>query len=162
MSISSLTFNNKIKRKKVEYTMSEVKKQKQSSAILNIIVIILGAYFLFLAIIQTLSYVGISIALPSEVAAFAGLLGGGSMLVSYVLGFWAFIAGFGLFREEEWAMGIGLAILSLMAVVSLSYLLPLLTVPSWYAVWTSWIYVIALVISVIGFLYLLITSRRYD
>lgn len=162
MSISSLTFNNKIKRKKVEYTMSEVKKQKQSSAILNIIVIILGAYFLFLAIIQTLSYLGISIALPSEVAAFAGLLGGGSMLVSYVLGFWAFIAGFGLFREEEWAMGIGLAILSLMAVVSLSYLLPLLTVPSWYAVWTSWIYVIALVISVIGFLYLLITSRRYD
>ena len=162
MSISSLTFNNKIKRKKVEYTMSEVKKQKQSSAILNIIVIILGAYFLFLAIIQTLSYVGISIALPSEVAAFAGLLGGGSMLVSYVLGFWAFIAGFGLFREEEWAMGIGLAILSLMAVVSLSYLLPLLTVPSWYTAWTSWIYVIALAISVIGFFYLLITSRRYD
>ncbi|MFX1498094.1 MAG: hypothetical protein ACFFBH_11250 [Promethearchaeota archaeon] len=142
--------------------MSETKKRKQSSALLNIIVIILGAYFLFLAIIQTLDYVGIHIALPVAVEEFAGLLGSGSMLVSYVLGFWAFIAGFGLFREEEWAMGIGLAILSLMAVVSLSYLLPWFGVATWYTVWTTWIYIVALAISVIGFFYLLITSRRYD
>ena len=137
-------------------------KGKQSSTILNILVIILGAYFLFLAIMQTLSLVGINIALPAEIFAVAGLLGGGSMLVSYVLGFWAFIAGFGLFREEEWAMGIALAILSLMAVVSLSYLLPLLGIPTWYAAWTSWVYIFALVISVIGFFYLIFTSRRYS
>jgi hypothetical protein len=142
--------------------MSETKKRKQSSAILNIIVIILGAYFLFLAIIQTVSMLGISIALPAEIALFAGLLGSGSMLVSYVLGFWAFIAGFGLFKEEEWAMGIALTILSLMAVVSLSYLLPLLTIPTWYTAWTSWVYIVALVISTIGFLYLLVTRNRYD
>lgn len=137
-------------------------EKKESSAILNIIVIILGAYFIFLAILQTLSMLGISIALPPEVALFAGLLGSGSMLVSYVLGFWAFIAGFGLFKEEEWAMGIALTILSLMAVVSLSYLIPLLGIPTWYTAWTSWIYMIAFVISLIGFFYLLITRRRYD
>ncbi|MFX1495170.1 MAG: hypothetical protein ACFFBZ_12865 [Promethearchaeota archaeon] len=137
-------------------------EKKESSALLNIIVIILGAYFLFLAVIQTLAMVGITIALPPEVAYFAGLLGSGSMLVSYVLGFWAFIAGFGLFKEQEWAMGIALVVLSLMAVVSLSYLLPLLSIPNWYAAWTSWVYIVALVISVIGFVYLLITRRRYD
>ena len=52
-------------------------EKKESSAILNIIVIILGAYFIFLAILQTLSMLGISIALPPEVALFAGLLGSG-------------------------------------------------------------------------------------
>ncbi|MFX1401989.1 MAG: hypothetical protein ACFE8V_12180 [Promethearchaeota archaeon] len=138
-------------------------EKKESSALLNIIVIILGAYFLFLAIIQTLSLLSIPIALPPEVEEFSDLLGSGSMLVSYVLGFWAFIAGFGLFKEQEWAMGIALTILSLMAVVSISYLLALIVgaPTTWWQAWTSWIYVVALAISVIGFFYLLITRGRY-
>ena len=143
-------------------------EKKQSSTILNLLIIIFGLFFAFLGVIGLLTSFGID--LPDFLdTAFAAIndpailsVIGAAFWTTAGIGIWAIIAGIFLFMEEEWAMGQSLVILSLMAVNSI----PMVVVEfsastiNWGSMYL-WIYLVVGVVSVVGFVYLLITSRRY-
>jgi hypothetical protein len=142
-------------------------KVKQSSAILNILVIAVGAIFLFRAVINLLTSFGV--AFPellgewdSELQGVAAL--GSSGLVSLVLAFWFIIAGIGMFKEAEWAMGQALVVLSITVAMGIEPVIELILQPATFS-WTDisgLIVLIAFIVGVVGFIWLLITRRRYD
>ncbi|MFX0076184.1 MAG: hypothetical protein ACFE96_12125 [Candidatus Hermodarchaeota archaeon] len=142
-------------------------KVKQSSTILNILIIAVGAIFLFKAVINLLTSFGI--AFPellgewdSELQGVAAL--GSSALVSLVLAFWFIISGIGMFKEAEWAMGQALVVLSITVAMGIEPVIELILNPSTFS-WTdvsSLIILISFIIGVVGFIWLVITRRRYD
>jgi len=142
-------------------------KVKSSSAILNILIIAVGAIFLFRAIIDILTSFGII---------FPGILGdwvnelegvaalGSQGLVSLVLAFWCIICGIAMFKEAEWAMGQALVVLSITVATGVEPLIGLILNPASFDFTdvSSLINLIAFIVGVIGFIWLLITRRRYD
>ncbi|MFX0019081.1 MAG: hypothetical protein ACFFAK_03685 [Promethearchaeota archaeon] len=141
--------------------MSEGKKD--SNELLNILMIIIGALFVFVGILNLLAWGGISLGidLSNPYVAAALTILGPSGLLSAVLGFWAIVSGIGMFREEEYAMGMGLVVLSVMAIQTLSVMLSWFGTP-WYSVWPNYIILIAFLIGAVGFFWLIFTYKRYD
>ncbi len=141
--------------------MSE--KKKDSNELLNILMIIIGALFILVGIINILAWAGISVGFdlsnPAIQAALTIL--GPSGIVSIVLGFWCLVSGIGMFREEEYAMGMGLVVLSVMAVQTLSIMLSW-GGTTWYTNWINYIILVAFIIGTLGFFWLLFTYKRYD
>jgi len=142
-------------------------KVKSSSSILNILVIAVGAIFLFRAVIDFLTLAGLI--LPTILADWASAVGGvaalgGQGLVSLVLAFWCIISGFGMFKEAEWAMGQALVVLSIMVATGIAPVINLILDPASF----SWgdisgiINLVAFVVGVVGFIWLIVTRRRYD
>ncbi|MFW9937107.1 MAG: hypothetical protein ACFFA8_09145 [Promethearchaeota archaeon] len=142
--------------------MSEMKK-KDSNELLNILMIIIGALFVLMGILNVLAWAGISVGFdlsnPAIQAALTIL--GPSGLVSIVLGFWCLVSGIGMFREQEYAMGMGLVVLSVMAVQTLSIMLSWFGT-TWYTNWINYIILVAFFIGAVGFFWLLFTYKRYD
>ncbi len=149
--------------------MSE-KKKRDSNELLNIIMIVLGLLFLFKGIMDFLAWGGIIV--PSWLSDFesnpdlaAALTFFGSQgLISIVLGFWCLVAGIGMFKEEEYAMGIGLVVLSIMAVQGVTAVIGWITNPASFDLtyWPYYIVIVAFIVGVLGFFWLLFTYRRYD
>jgi len=145
-------------------------KKKDSNELLNFLMIILGLLFLFKGVMDLLAWGGIIV--PSWLADFgsnpdlaAALTFFGSQgLVSIVLGFWCLVAGIGMFREEEYAMGMGLVVLSIMAVQGVTAIIGWATNPASFdaTYWPYYIVIVAFIVGVLGFLWLLFTYRRYD
>ncbi|MFW9773644.1 MAG: hypothetical protein ACFFEO_15950 [Candidatus Thorarchaeota archaeon] len=142
--------------------MSEVKK-KDSNELLNILMIIIGALFVFVGIVNLLAWwgipLGIDLSHPAIQAALTIL--GSSGLVSALLGFWCIVSGIGMFREQEYAMGMGLVVLSIMAVQTLSIMLSWFGT-EWWVNWINYIILVAFFIGTIGFFWLIFTYKRYD
>jgi len=149
--------------------MSEKSKVKDSNELLNVIMIILGLLFLFKGVMDFLAWAGIIV--PSwlditdtpEVAA-ALTMFGSQGLISIALGFWCLVAGIGMFREEEYAMGIGLVVLSLMALSGVSSVIGWITNPISFDLvyWPNYIVLGAFIVGLVGFIWLLFTYKRYD
>ena len=153
--------------------MSEKKKEikkKDSNELLNFLMIILGLLFLFKGILDLLAWGGIIV--PSWLSDFAtdpdlaaALTSFGSQgLVSIALGFWCLVAGIGMFREEEYALGMGLVVLSIMALTGVTSVIGWISNPASFdlAYWPNYIILIAFIVGVLGFLWLLFTYKRYD
>ncbi|MFX0049171.1 MAG: hypothetical protein ACFE8G_13580 [Candidatus Hermodarchaeota archaeon] len=142
--------------------MSETKK-KDSNELLNILMIIIGGLFILMGIINILAWAGISVGFdlsnPAIQAALTIL--GPSGLVSVILGFWCLVSGIGMFREQEYAMGMGLVVLSVMAVQTLSVMLSWMGT-EWWTNWINYIILIAFIIGAVGFFWLIFTYKRYD
>jgi hypothetical protein len=148
--------------------MSETVKKKDSNELLNTLLIIIGLLFIWQAIMRFLAWAGIIIPpwisnLGTDVGStltFFGTQG----LISAIIGFWAIVAGIGMFREEEWAMGQGLVVLSIMAVTSFSTILGWITTPASFdaTYWPNYITMVAFVLGVVGFFWLLFTRKRYS
>lgn len=144
-------------------------EKKQSSTILNLLIIIFGIFFAFVGVIDIITGT-FGVALPTWLASvYAGaadpailaLLGNAGWTTT-ALGVWAIIAGIFLFMEEEWAMGQALVILSLMAINSIPTVISLfMTTPIVWGSMYLWIYLVVAIVSVVGFVYLLFTSKRY-
>ena len=151
--------------------MSQQKeKKKDSNELLNIIMIILGLLYLFKGVMDLLALGGIIV--PSWLADFATnpdlaaalTIFGSQGLISIALGFWCLIAGIGMFREEEYAMGMGLVVLSIMVVQGVTALIGWGTHPASFdlAYWPNYIVIIAFIVGVFGTFWLLFTYKRYD
>jgi hypothetical protein len=98
----------------------------------------------------------------SELQGVAAL--GSSGLVSLVLAFWCIICGIGMFKEAEWAMGQALVVLSITIATGVEPIIALILDPasfSWGDI-SGLINLIAFIVGVVGFIWLLITRRRYD
>ena len=149
--------------------MSEKSKVKDSNELLNVIMIILGLLFLFKGVMDFLAWAGIivpswlDITTTPEVAA-ALTMFGSQGLISIALGFWCLVAGIGMFREEEYAMGIGLVVLSLMALSGVSSVIGWITNPISFdpVYWPNYIVLGAFIVGLVGFIWLLFTYKRYD
>lgn len=142
-------------------------KVKSSSTILNILVIAVGAIFLFRAIIDFLTLAGLI--LPTILEDWAGAVGGvaalgGQGLVSLVLAFWCIISGLGMFKEAEWAMGQALVVLSIMIATGVAPVIGLIMAPASFDVAdiSTIINIVAFIVGIVGFIWLLVTRRRYD
>ena len=142
--------------------MSEIKK-KDSNELLNILMIVIGVIFVLVGVINLLAYFGISLGLDLSNPGFQTVLTilGPSGLVSIVLGFWCLVSGIGMFREEEYAMGMGLVVLSVMAVQTLLIMLSWMGT-EWWTNWINYIIMVAFIIGVLGFFWLLFTYKRYN
>ena len=142
-------------------------KVKSSSSILNILIIAVGAIFLFRAIIDLLTLFGLI--LPEILADWNLAVGGvaalGSQgLVSLVLAFWCIVSGVYMFKEAEWAMGQALVVLSIMVATGVTPVYVLISNPASFS-WTDIsgiINLVAFTVGVVGFIWLLVTRRRYD
>ena len=142
--------------------MSEIKK-KDSNELLNILMIVIGVIFVLVGVINLLAYFGISLGLDLSNPGFQTVLTilGPSGLVSIVLGFWCLVSGIGMFREEEYAMGMGLVVLSVMAVQTLLIMLSWMGT-EWWTNWINYIIMVAFIIGALGFFWLLFTYKRYN
>ncbi|MBY8984956.1 MAG: hypothetical protein KGD65_07815 [Candidatus Lokiarchaeota archaeon] len=142
--------------------MSE-KKTKDSNELLNFLMIIIGALFIIKAITELLAWAGILVpwlAITPEALS----LFGGQGIISILLGFWCLVAGIGLFREEEYALGMGLVVLSIMAAAGITAVAGWIGTPASFdaAYWPNYITIVATIVGVLGFLWLLFTYKRYD
>jgi len=151
--------------------MTEKKERKKdSNELLNFLMIILGLLFLFKGVMDLLAWGHIIV--PSWLSEFgsnpdlaAALTFFGSQgLISITLGFWCLVAGIGMFKEEEYAMGIGLVVLSIMAIQGVSAIIGWVTHPESFDLtyWPYYIVIIAFIVGVLGFFWLLFTYKRYD
>ncbi len=145
-------------------------KKKDSNELLNIIMIVLGLLYLFKGVMDFLAWTGIIV--PSWLADFATnpdlaaalTVFGSQGLISIVLGFWCLVAGIGMFREEEYAMGMGFVVLSLMVVQGVMALIGWGTNPATFdlAYWPNYIVIAAFIVGVLGTFWLLFTYKRYN
>ena len=145
-------------------------KKKDSNELLNFLMIVLGLLFLFKGVMDFLAWGGIMV--PSYLDDFATnpdlaaalTFFGSQGLISIVLGFWCLVAGIGMFREEEYAMGIGLVVLSIMAVQGVAAVIGWATNPTSFdlAYLPNYVVIVAFIIGILGFLWLLFTYKRYD
>lgn len=140
--------------------MSETKK-KDSNELLNFLMIVIGALFVFKAVMEFLAWANILV--PSWAVDDAVLsVFGGQATISILLGFWCLVAGIGMFREEEYAMGMAFVVLSIMAASGI------MTMISWgggsfdAAYWPNYLIIVATVVGIVGFFWLLFTYKRYD
>ena len=151
--------------------MSEKKeKKKDSNELLNFLMIIMGLLFLFKGVMDFLAWAGIIV--PSWLSDFATnpdlaaalTFFGSQGLISIALGFWCLVAGIGMFREEEYAMGIGLVVLSLMAITGVTSVIGWISNLASFDVgyWPNYVVLGAFIIGVLGFIWLLLTYKRYD
>ncbi|MFX0023461.1 MAG: hypothetical protein ACFE9S_14140 [Candidatus Hermodarchaeota archaeon] len=144
--------------------MSETKK-KDSNELLNFLMIIIGGLFIFKAITEFLAWANI-IPLPSWLTLGDEALSmfGGQGIISVLLGFWCLVSGIGMFREEEYAMGIGLVVLSIMAAVGITAIIGWIASPGSFdaAYWPNYITIAATAIGILGFIWLIFTYKRYD
>ena len=140
-------------------------KVKSSSSILNILIIAVGAIFLFRAIIDFLTLFGIFPEILLEWSTAVGGVAalGGQGLVTLVLAFWCIVAGIAMFKEAEWAMGQALVVLSIMVATGVDDIYILITNFASYT-WdiSGIINIVAFIVGVVGFIWLLATRRRYD
>jgi uncharacterized membrane protein len=148
--------------------MSQPTKKKDSNELLNILLIIIGLLFIWQAIMQFLAWAGIIV--PTWISTLGTDIGstltffGAQGLISAIIGFWAIVSGIGMFREEEWAMGQGLVVLSIMAVTSFSTILGWITTSASFdaTYWPNYITIVAFILGVVGFFWLLFTRKRYS
>jgi len=145
--------------------MSETKK-KDSNELLNILMIIIGLLFIFKAVMEFLAWAGIYEPAWLNLADLeaATSIFGGQGIISILLGIWCLISGIGMFREEEYAMGMGLVVLSIMAAVGITAIVGWISVPASFdfTYFVNYIIIAATVIGVLGFFWLLFTYKRYD
>ena len=151
--------------------MSEKKvKKKDSNELLNILMIILGLLFLFKGVMDFLAWGGIIV--PSWLSDFATdpdlaaalTFFGSQGLISIALGVWCVVAGIGMFREEEYAMGMGLVVLSIMAISGITSVIGWISNPASFDLvyWPNYVVLVSFIIGLLGFVWLLFTYKRYD
>ncbi|MBN1698253.1 MAG: hypothetical protein JW881_12125 [Spirochaetales bacterium] len=148
--------------------------KKQSSLVLNIIMIVIGLVFFSKGVLEFLAWLKvfplpdwlktIAISLDSRDMGNALSFLGTQGIISATLGFWAVIAGFLMFGEQESGWGMALVILSIMVVMSVSAVLTWILNPKTLdlAYWPNWITMVAIAIGLFGFIYLLATKKRYS
>ncbi len=142
----------------------EKKSRKDSNELLNFLMIIIGALFILKAVTELLAWAGILIPVWLSPGDEALSVFGSQGIVSILLGFWCLVAGIGLFREEEYALGMGLVVLSIMAAAGITAMVGWIATPATFdaTYWPNYITIIAAITGIAGFVWLIFTYRRYD
>ncbi len=150
------------------------KPKKESSAVLNIIMIIVGLLFFGKGILDLVSWLKLA-AMPDWLVTLHTALGtkeagaalsffGTQGIVSTMLGLWSVIAGILLFKEQESGWGMAIVILSTIAANGLSAVIGSLGAkePFDLLYWPNWVVILTTLAGILGFFFLLITKKRYS
>ncbi len=161
-------------------TTEKKKEVKDSNELLNIFMIVIGAIFIFQGVIYyvELYFPGTFGFLPAFILDNLGGTGGGdatqafqnlmgdSALIRLVLGAWCFIAGIGMFQEQEWGWGQALVLLSIIIVTTAGGVIT--SIVNWDPTlvgnvmsWAWWLSIISVAFAALGILWLLGTKERY-
>lgn len=148
-------------------------KSKQSSAVLNILMILVGLFFLSKGMVELLIWLKI-VPIPAWLDSIYSRLNtenlnsalsflGTQGILTATLGFWSFIGGILLFKEQESGWGMAVVILSTIVIMGFASIINWIMNPSSFAVvyWPNWIIILTTVIGFFGFFYLLFTKKRY-
>ncbi len=138
------------------------KEKKDSNELLNFLMIIIGLLFILKAVTELLAWAGILLPTWLNPGDEALSIFGTQGIISILLGFWCLVAGIGLFREEEYALGMGLVVLSIMAAAGITAVIGSASDSTFWSYWPNYITVVATVVGLAGFVWLLATYRRYD
>jgi hypothetical protein len=148
--------------------------KKESSAVLNIIMIIVGLLFFGKGLLDLVSWLKLfvlpdwlatlQVALGSKEAGAALSFFGTQGIVSTMLGLWSFIGGILLFREQESGWGMAVVVLSTIAANGISSIIGSVSATSTFDLlyWPNWVVILTSVAGVLGFFFLLITKKRYS
>ncbi len=135
-----------------------------SNEILNILLMVLGALFIAQGVVSILGSFNIIIpgwfsdVIASDSTAAAMALLGASGYTTTAMGLFAFIGGLFMMKEEEWAMGMSLPILALIAINGVTTILA-----TGFALnIASIINIVGAIIGIYGFVSLILTAKRYD
>ncbi len=140
--------------------MSE-KKEKQSSWLLNLFMMITGAIAIMLAVVD---YLSAYIAMPTWWP-FTGTATGVfiSLLGNIPIGVWMFIGALGLWKEKGWGLGVAFVCFTVILYNGL-YLVIVLIINfpiDFWLFWADWVAFIMVLFSAVGLIYLLVTHNRY-
>ncbi|MHA1792763.1 MAG: hypothetical protein ACTSVI_08975 [Promethearchaeota archaeon] len=159
--------------------MSEEKKEevKDSNELLNIFMIIIGAVYMFQGIVYYVEsyFPGTFNFLPSIIKdtllstsgeggqAFRALMGDNA-LQQFVMGTFCFVAGVGMFQEQEWAWGMAIVLLSIILITTTGSLINsfISWSPTNLTSWGWWIKFISVAFAGLGIFWLLGTKERYS
>ncbi len=128
-----------------------------SNELLNIFLIVLGGLTILYGIFQQfpdlMPWLS-TLASDPAFQTFVGILGG----MHIILGGFAFIAGIGMFKEQEWAWGMSLMVL---AFIIANTIYSFISTPFNLGNIGFWLQLISLAFAVIGIPWLLATKARY-
>lgn len=153
----------------------EKKEIKDSNELLNIFMIIIGAFYLFQGIVYYVelylpgTFGFLPVALTDALLGTSGATAAVNSLISdnalmrLVLGGWCFIAGVGMFQEQEWAWGQALVLLSVILVTTIGSVIGYFTAwdNTYFTNWIFWIQIVSVAFAALGILWLLGTKERY-
>lgn len=135
-----------------------------SNEILNILLMVLGGLFIAQGIISILGSFGVVLpeilttSLEGGTSQAAKALLGASGYTATAMGIFAFIGGVGMFKEEEWALGMSLPVLALITINAVTTILAM-----GFAFNIGFIINISgALIGAFGFVSLIMTAKRYD
>nr|MDO8112550.1 hypothetical protein [Candidatus Sigynarchaeota archaeon] len=141
--------------------MPDKKEVKESSWLLNLFMLIVGAISIMLDVTARIFlYFGQPSWWPftgPATAVFSWLVGG------TIIGVWMFIGALGLWKEKAWALGVAFVCFTLIlgngliGVISAIIAEPI----NFWMFWADYVALIMVVFSAVGFIYLLITRNRY-
>jgi hypothetical protein len=149
-------------------------EKKESSSVLNIIMIIVGLLFFGKGILDFVAWfklfampewlVTLHTALGSKEAGAALSFFGTQGIVSAMLGLWSFIAGILLFRAQESGWGMAIVILSTIAANGITAVIGNITSSETFDLlyWPNWVVILTTLAGILGFFFLLMTKKRYS
>ena len=150
--------------------MNEKVKEKDSNELLNIILMLFGAVFVMQGVIDILAWFSVSI------PPWLGVIAGGSSevmavlgqngIATTILGVWCFLAGLFMFQEQEFAWGQALVVLSIIFAKTVGPIINWFTESPMFgsfnvASFDTWINLFGCLMSIIFFIWLLVTKDRY-
>ena len=154
-------------------TAAPAGEKKHSSTLLNVIMILLGIIFFLRGVFDFLTWLQV-IPFPGWLQVVYAKLGGpeaGSALsflgpqaiIASTLGFWALVSGILMFREKETGWGMAIVILSTITLMGASTIIGWVQVPATLDIkyWPNWASMLSTGIGFFGFIWLLITRKRF-
>jgi hypothetical protein len=148
--------------------------KKESSTVLNLILIVIGLIFIGKGLLDLVVgfkllklpdwLVMLHTTLSSKEAGAALSFFGSDGINSTILGIWSLIAGIILFREGKSGWGIAIVVLSIIAGSGISSIAKWISAPSGFdfLYWPNWVMILTTAASVLGFLFLLLTKKHYN
>jgi len=155
----------------IEKTKSPAKKE--SSTVLNLIMIIIGLIFIGKGLLDLAAgfkslklpdwLISLHTTLSSKEAGAVLSFFGSEGLTQAILGMWSLISGISLFREGKSGWGIAIVVLSIIAGSGVSSITKWVIMPSGFDLlyWPNWVVIVTTAASILGFLFLLLTKKRY-
>jgi len=133
---------------------------KQSSWILNLVMLIIGLISVVLAIMYYVAMYGY--ATPPDWWPSGAATATFKDIILLPIGVWMVIAALGLWKEEEWALGASLVCFTVIISNGLiGVVTGIMDAPTAFWVWPNIVAFILVLVSIVGFLYLLMTMKRY-
>ncbi|OLS12012.1 MAG: hypothetical protein RBG13Loki_4356 [Promethearchaeota archaeon CR_4] len=134
---------------------------KESSWLMNLIMLIIGAISIVLAIMSLVASYGFVTPpawWPSGLATATF-----NSMITLPIGVWMVIAAIGLWDEQEWAVGASFVCFTVIIAQGLiGVVTGILAAPvDFWLAWPNWVAFILILVSIVGFLYLLFTMKRY-